>query len=294
MSDQYCPYCGARLPAGAVFCPNCGANVAEKPAAEIKKPIIPPTPPKPPKPVPTTGTAIAAIRDAIRRRPETDSRMSSAWILVVIFSPIMEFIGLVFIILGLIYPPAAVTGILLMLFALIISAALYYKLISRRNKHFMRSRVLREGILRYVESKAEELGETHRVSAEISTMRMVHTELNNEETEKSAGLHTFLTIIIPLFWLYVMYYLTKDFVSHDSKERAFFQTLTTAASKLDIPVQFPFWKELPKRSAGLYILLTLALGGLFSIYWMWTLIKDPHQHFDAHSMFEDTFMQTLR
>ncbi len=297
MSDEYCPYCGARLPAGAVFCPNCGANVAEKKAAPPEKPTAPPTPPAssvPAKPAATVGTAVATIQDAVRRRSETDTRMSGVWILIVIFSPVLLAIGNIMFFIGLFSPVFSLAGFGIILIATILAAVLYYKLINRRNKHFMRSRVLREGLIRYIESKAEELGKSHDVVSEVSTMRMVHSELSSEESDKSAGLYAILSIIVPFVSLYVMYFLTKDFVRHDAKERAFFQSLSTAADKLGIPVQFPYWKELPKRSAGLYLILTIVLGGLFEIYWMWALIKDPHQHFDAHSVFEDAFVQTLR
>jgi len=293
MSEGYCPYCGAKLPAGAVFCPNCGANVAEKPAVPPEKPPAPPTKPLPTKPAPTAVTTVATIQDAIRRRSETDIRMSGAWILVVIVSPLILFFGFMFVFVGMFSPAAILTGLALTFLGVILAALLYYKLINRRNKHFMRSRVLREGLIRHIESKAEELGKSHDVVSELSTMRMIHSELSNEEGDKSAGLYAILSIIVPFVSLYVMYFLTKDFVAHDTRERAFFQAFSTAAGKLGIPVQFPYWKELPKRSAGLYLILTIVLSGLFAIYWLWTLIKDPHQHFDAHTVFEDALLPTL-
>jgi multisubunit Na+/H+ antiporter MnhB subunit len=294
MSARYCPYCRAELPAGATFCPYCGANVAEKPPVEVTKPPTPVVaPPSAPTPAPVAGTAVATIQDAIRRRSESDIKMSGAWILVVIFSPVLLAIGIFMVLIGFFAPVLLLIGGLVAIIALVLAAVLYYKLINRRNKHFMRSRMLREGLIRHIESKASELGRTQDVMSELSTMRMVHSELNSEEGDKSAGLYAILSIIVPFVSLYVMYFLTKEFVSHDTKERAFFQALSTAANKLGIPAQFPYWKELPRRSAGLYLILTIVLSGLFAIYWMWTLIKDPHQHFDAHAVFEDALMSTL-
>jgi len=145
----------------------------------------------------------------------------------------------------------------------------------------MRSRVLRESLIKYIESKAKELGKSNDVSSELSIMRIIHSELSNEEKDRSAGLYAFLSIIIPLVSLYIVYFLTKEFTAHDSKERTFFQTFSVATDKLDITVQFPSWKELPSRSAGLYLILTIVLGSLFAIYWLWTLIKDPNLHFDV-------------
>ena len=157
----------------------------------------------------------------------------------------------------------------------------------------MRSRVLRESLIKYIESKAKELGKSNDVSSELSIMKIIHSELSNEEKDRSAGLYALLSIMIPPLSLYIMYFLTKEFITHDSKERTFFQTFSVAADKLGMTVQFPSWKELPSRSAGLYLLLTIVLGGLFAIYWLWTLIKDPNLHFDAHTIFEDLLLSNL-
>ena len=156
----------------------------------------------------------------------------------------------------------------------------------------MRSRVLRESLIKYIESKAKELGKSNDVSSELSIMRIIHSELSNEEKDRSAGLYAFLSVIIPFVSLYIVYFLTKEFTAHDSKERTFFQTFSVAADKLGMTVQFPSWKELPSRSAGLYLILTIVFGGLFAIYWLWTLIKDPNLHFDAHTIFEDLLLSS--
>ena len=74
MSKRYCQYCGAELSSEAVFCSNCRAKLAENPY---------------------DVTAVMMIQDAIRKRSETDIRMSGAWILIVIFSPLILFLSLV-------------------------------------------------------------------------------------------------------------------------------------------------------------------------------------------------------
>jgi len=119
--------------------------------------------------------------------------MSGAWILIVIFSPLMLFFGLI----SMFSPTTIVIGLLIIFLSVTLEAFLYYKLINRRNKHFMRSRILRESLIKYIESKARKLGKSDDVSSELSMMRIIHSELNNVEKDRSAGLYALLSIIIP-------------------------------------------------------------------------------------------------
>ena len=81
----------------------------------------------------------------------------------------------------------------------------------------MRSRIFRESLIKYSESKARKLGKSNDVASELSMMRIIHSELSNVEKDRSAGLYALLSIIIiPLISLYVMYFLTKEFITHDS------------------------------------------------------------------------------
>ena len=69
--------------------------------------------------------------------------------------------------------------------------------------------------------KPENWEKSNDVASELSMMRIIHSELNNVEKDRSAGLYALLSIIIPPISLYVMYFLTKEFITHDSKERTF-------------------------------------------------------------------------
>jgi len=244
-------------------------------------------------------TAKMIIQDAIRRRGDTDKKMSGTWIVAYVLSYVIIVIGAasMFMAYTMISVETALgalgIGSVLIILGLLIIAILTYNLIKRRNEHFKRSRVLREGLIQYLEAKSKEENKSAEISSELGTMRMIHSELNSEEDEKSAGLYTLLSLLTGIVFLYVMYFLTKDFVTHDKRERAFYQAFVSASRKLNINVQFPYWREVPSRSAGLYIILTLVLGGLFSLYWLWTLIKDPQEHFNSHALFEDSLSPVL-
>lgn len=163
---------------------------------------------------------------------------------------------------------------------LIIIAVLLFKLVERRNEHFKRSRTLREGLLKLLE---EHEGKT---SSRIANLRSIHSDLNASEDTKSPGLYAILSVLVPFVVLYVMYFLTKDIGEHDRRERIFFRNFTDVSEDIGVTVVYPEWKKAPDRSAGLYVVLTLAIG-IFAIYWLWTLIKDPHKHFDSHRILED-------
>lgn len=245
------------------------------------------------------------IQDTIQKREETDTRMSGAWILIVIIGPLIPFIVsmIVFVVIGpsLFIPTTPTTppedmsdmfqGVLYSLLVSVIGiiigmcliAFLVYKLIERRNEHFKRSRTLREGLIKFLNEKKEA---TKGKGTKIASLRSIHSNLNATEDTKSAALYAFLTVIFPPVLLYVMYFLTRDFVEHGKKERVFFRNFTEVADDFGMTMVYPEWKEIPNRAAGLYVALSFVTG-FFVIYWLWTLLKDPHQHFEGHQIFED-------
>lgn len=250
-----------------------------------------------------TNSGSEILRDAIGRREETDERFSGLWILIVILGPLLPVI---FSLIGLLftgwmgeavqlYPELSVTfpWIILSLMGIgfilgeILTAFFIYKLIKRRNGHFQRSRVLREGMVEFLENKTKDTSSTR-----LSTLRTIHSELNAREDEKSAGLFAIISVIFPPFLLYVMYFLTDDFTDHARKERIFFRNFEEVARDLGLDVRYPEWKQTPNRTAGLYVILTI-ITGLFAIYWEWVLIKDPHTHFEAHKILEDRVSASL-
>ncbi len=242
-------------------------------------------------------SAKTTIQMAVMRRNETDSIMSGAWILIIILQPILLFFGVILFLVGLMLYPIGIglmlIGLPLMILGILIGLILIYKLVKRRTEHFKRSRLLREGLLQYIESRGSSEGKTSEIQSHLSAMRMIHSELVAREGEKSPGLYTILTFITGwIVGLYVMYFLTKDFVEHDSREIVFYKEASEALNKLGISITFPHWKGLPKRSAGLYIILTLVTG-VFGIYWFWVLIKDPNQHFETHRIFEDMLVSAI-
>lgn len=237
------------------------------------------------------STRQTTLRNAIRRRSESDVRMSGAWVLAPILSPIIIIFLMVFLLMigGVLLPGGLVITLgLSIVIGILPTALMILKLIRRRNEHFKRSRDVRAGILNFIENHKRK----REVESQLASLRSIHSELNSTEGSKSPGLFTILAIIIPFVNLYVMYFLTSDFIKHDKKERVFFRTFTQMADDLGLTIVYPEWKEVPDRSAGLYIVLTF-FTGIFAIYWLWTLLKDPNQHFEAHEELEDHIKSSI-
>jgi len=241
------------------------------------------------------------ITEAVRIRRDTDEIMSALWIL----SPLLGFVAF-FIILfgGLLLGGTSGSGLGLLaggilgfvaatIVAIILFVLPSYKLMRRRNEHFRRDRMLREGLVNYVRGLAAERGLEAKMNVELATMITIHSEANGEEDEKSPVLWIVLSIItFGLLGLYVWYFLTKDPHKHDVRQVAFMQQVQSAFSKFDKTVVFPFWKTLPSRSFFLYLVLTW-LTGLFGLYWNYVLISDFNDHFRAQWQVEDQLLANL-
>jgi len=240
------------------------------------------------------------IIEAVRIRRDTDEIMSALWIL----APLLGFVAFFIIFLGGLFLGAAFSGpgllaggifgfVAAAVVAIILFVLPSYKLMRRRNEHFRRDRLLREGLVNYIRGLAGERGLDAKMTVELATMTTIHSEANGEEDEKSPVLWIVLTIItFGLLGLYVWYFLTKDPHKHDVRQVAFMQQVQSAFSKLEKTVVFPFWKALPGRSFFLYLVLTW-LTGLFGLYWNYVLISDFNDHFRAQWQVEDQLLANL-
>jgi hypothetical protein len=241
------------------------------------------------------------ITEAVRIRRETDDIMSALWIL----SPLLggvAFLGIFFGSLSLGFFSAnnaalaggAIAGFVGgLVVAIILFVLPWYRLIKRRNGHFRRDRMLREGLINYIRGMAAERGLEAKMTVELATMTAIHSEANGEEDEKSPVLWIVVSIItFGLLGLYVWYFLTKDPHKHDVRQLAFMQQVQSAFSKLEKTVVFPFWKSLPDRSYFLYLILWI-ITGLFALYWNYVLITDFNDHFRAQWQVEDQLIANL-
>lgn len=258
---------------------------------------------------------IENLRKDIRMRVETDSMMSMLWVAVYLLPIVFAVLGVAIFVVAFISYLATVTPIppssqpvtttlpvfffsaVMLLYGVVIIAfvvniILIYKLVRRRNTHFKRQIFLFEDIVAATKAIATKRG----VNAEISLASCDRTvrETKAEETEKSAMLWAILSAFLsPAIW-YVWYFLMKDFYKHERREDGFWEDVCRALDISGIKLSVPRrTAPMPIRSFALYLILTIITVGFFGIYWLYTLLKDPNQHFVYHTQIEDSLLSTL-
>jgi len=167
-----------------------------------------------------------------------------------------------------------------------------YKLIKRRNDHFHRQNLLTEDLLKFINTSAEAKG----VKVELSPLERTLREGSYEEREKSAALWAILTLVTVLAGIYVYYFLMRDFHNHERREDSVWESISNYLSHIGVTFTLPVPLRrnfVPKRSFAIYIVLTIVTLGLFGLYWLYTLIKDPNEHFREHTIIESHLKNAL-
>jgi len=239
------------------------------------------------------------LRKDIRMRTETDRVVSTGW-LVIIFIP--SILGMIFV-LSIFMAPMGMIGLAALaamafllwipsIIGLIFLVILLYKLIKRRNTHFRRQSLLFEDIVNAVRDLAGRKGVD--VELHLNSCERVIREAKAEETEKNAVLWVILSLITGIAILYVYYFLMKDFYRHERREDFFWEDIGKALNTCGITTPLPRrMAPLPDRSFALYLILSIITLGIFGIYWLYTLIKDPNEHFKYHTLVEDELLKQL-
>lgn len=181
----------------------------------------------------------------------------------------------------------ALTGVIGALLLLI----LLYKLIKRRNEHFKRHQLLEEDIVRVLNLSAGK--KRSKIEDKLTSIERSSREAKLNEKEQSAFLWAILCFFIPLVGLYVGYFLMRDFYRHERREDFLLEDIEKTAGSivtLELPRRF---HQTPDRNIILYIALTILTLGLFGIYWLYTLVVDPNNHFDHQVKWENKLLSSL-
>lgn len=170
-------------------------------------------------------------------------------------------------------------------------AYLIYVLVKRRNNHFLRQKQLTAHLVSALKSVPSGSSEV-----EVSLSMIGRTSTEMDVQDRSAILFSVLTlvpIVDIIAILYLFSSLTVDFYQHERKEDVIIDDLSRSMNQLGVQFSFRRRNMIPKRSVALSIVLTVITGGIFSIYWLYTLIQDPNMHFMEHISLEDDLMAKL-
>lgn len=206
---------------------------------------------------------------------------------------------------------------------------LYYIFIRRQNEHYIRERDLRAAIIPLVSAAAASHERPYILEGDLWMMRNMHrvaerhrapwfwvlaammptilslgiylTTLSDSGLELTQAYAAIALLAIALILLvsvilmfYMYWFLGKEMFDHDLRWRSFSVAAGNALSKLGFACSTPYWtNSLPKRSFGLYLFLAFFTLGIFMLYWLYALAKDPNDHFKSQWEFEDSLLRAL-
>jgi len=252
------------------------------------------------------------IESLVRRGADTDRRMGYMWMIIPLLPVVgaiaigTTFVGIVVSILpkitSLSQPSTAQSALepvagglfalwalgALVFFAVLFFGALsFYYLIDRRNQHFGRQQLLFSTIHRYLASKAS-------ASENIARLGYLSDDSTYAEEARPAGLWALLVLFVtPIVGLIASYGLTQDLRKHDELQSKYQEALAPSLVEAGFHEQpLPAYKP-HNRDPVLFIILTAITGGLFWIYWYYTLLKDYNEHFADQAKFEEQILNTL-
>ena len=141
---------------------------------------------------------------------------------------------------------------------------MFYYMIKRRNKHFLRQYELEKRVLAFLKNEEKEL------QANASFL-----------PERNAKLWTLSIIFVfPVF--IIVYFLSKDLLLHEKRQQAFLTSL------------FPERTYTPQNiPIGKYALITIATLGVGIVYWLYKILNIYNNHFTEQQKIEDGIIKLM-
>ena len=261
------------------------------------------------------GNVFDDVLRNIDKSKASDRQMSNIWLLFYFFPIISSVIFVGFTIFSVLsvastsYPfisPDEYSNIeffseftyILSLFLLtllaffLVNLILTYELVKRRNSHFVRQNLLFNDLMVDFKSLGEHKGINEGTN--FLTANKILNEAKVKENMKVPVLWAVLSAFIPFVSWFVNYFLMKDFYDHERREGIFWDNLGNILNNFGVNFSVPSRTEIiPNRSFGLYLILTIITVGLFGIYWIHILLRDPNTHFKYHIEIENSLKNSL-
>ncbi|MEM3641965.1 MAG: hypothetical protein QXH37_08610 [Candidatus Bathyarchaeia archaeon] len=141
---------------------------------------------------------------------------------------------------------------------------MFYLLIERRNKHFERQKDLEELVASYLKDRGEDLKLENSPLAERNSLAWTLS----------------LVLIFPIF--VIAYFLSKDLVLHEEKQRTLFGSLLQEKSF-----------EAPSINIKRCLFITVVTVGLGIVYWLYKIFNSYNRHFKKQWAIEDKAVELL-
>jgi len=259
--------------------------------------------------LPDRDAARSKIYGAMKMRDTTDRIIPISWAVVMVFlqilvpliTVIMLYFWLVNGTINFSMPSsiAVVVGVFLAdIAAVIVQSVLVYKLVKRRDEHFRRDGMLRQGMIEYL--AAVSIAKKIDINVERWTVNSMHYSV--VETDRGpllwamlTGLMTIIPIVGLIVLLYCLHFLTRDAQTHDRRQRDFNYQFQLGMLKTGEITAISYdWHPLPKRDTAAYVLLTAFTLGFALPYWWYVNIRDMNTHLQNQWDFEGQLTNMTR
>ncbi|MGC8557799.1 MAG: DUF4234 domain-containing protein [Nitrososphaeria archaeon] len=172
--------------------------------------------------------------------------------------------------LGLIFAPFMIIVYVISAASAALMGYVIYRLIKRFNDHALRMKALfgsvnQDGRENQVISEIDSI--PRRDPAEWAILIAVFSII------------PFLSIVAAVLTFYIFHSLNKDFVKIERAENNGFMQIGWKGDR---------YFKMVDRSTALYIVLSIITGGIFMLYWIYTVAKDPNEHFKEDWRIEDS------
>lgn len=174
----------------------------------------------------------------------------------------------------------------------LVNIIITYLLVKRRNSHFARQNLLFDDLILSLKFLVENKNILEDIN--FQSVNKIINETRVKENRKDPILWAVLSAFLPIVSWYVNYFLMKDFYNHERREEIFWDNLSSKLNSFDVNFIVPLRNEIiPKRSFELYLVLTIMTCGLFGIYWIHILLRDPNEHFKYHLEIENILKMSI-
>jgi membrane protein implicated in regulation of membrane protease activity len=317
-----CPGCGTNNPEGFTFCSRCGATLLKP--VEIRDDRL-----KEAKGYILKAIANRKITDRI-----VSWVWILVIILILIGSVFLAIAMAIISASMVLWNTSTLNTVIQMIFiaASIVTTAIFaflaFVLVRRQNEHFARDRALREGIILLLRTASDPTGRSSLVMNELAAMNAANGPREDRHDERiwallmllplltTFGLAAILylavygtsTIVVftifsfviliaigeLLAMLYMFYFLGKQIYEHDERWLVFEQNAKSIMMKLRWPPIIRMRQSrVEKREFAIYLIVTIFISP-FVLYWWYSLIKDPNDHFTNQWEFEDRLAEIIR
>lgn len=141
---------------------------------------------------------------------------------------------------------------------------MFYYMIERRNKHFLRHGELEKRVLTFLKNEEKDFQPTASFLP-----------------ERNAKLWTAsIILILPVF--VIAYFLSKDLLLHEKRQQEFLTSL------------FPERTYTPQNiPIGKYVLITIATLGVGIVYWLYKILNIYNNHFKEQQKIENEIFKLM-